>query len=40
MAAIAPMSRPTVFFVKPWIVQSRDLENTAQSRPSLHDVVP
>ena len=40
MTVIAPISRPTVFFVKPWTVQSRDLENTARSRPSLHDVVP
>ena len=40
MAATAPMSRPAVFSVKPWTVQSRDPGNAAGSRPSLRDVVP
>ena len=40
MAAAAPMSRPAVFSVKPWTVQSRDPGNAAGSRPSLRDAVP
>jgi len=40
MAATAPMSRPTVFFVKPWTIHSRDPGNAARSPPSLRDVVP
>ena len=40
MAATAPMSRPAVFSIKPWTVQSRDPGNAAGSRPSLRDVVP
>ena len=40
MAAAAPMSRPAVFSIKPWTVQSRDPGNAAGSRPSLRDAVP
>jgi len=39
-AATTPMSRPTVFFIKPWTVQSRDPGNAAGSHPNLRDAVP
>ena len=38
--ATAPMSRPAVFFVKPWTAQSRDPGNAAGPHPSLRDAVP
>ena len=33
MAATAPMSRPTVFLLKPWTIQSRDPGSAARSHP-------
>ena len=40
IAATTPMSRPAVFFIKPWTIQSRDPGNAVGSHPSLRDAVP